>query len=44
MNLELEDGRILEIEDTGYCVSFTLLDSNGDIDDRLYMKTIRLLI
>ena len=44
MNLELEDGRILEIEDTGDCVSFTLLDSNGDIDDRLYMKTIRLLI
>ena len=28
MNLELEDGRILEIEDTGDCVSFTLLDSN----------------
>ena len=35
MNLELEDGRILEIEDTGDCVSFTLLDSNGDIYDRV---------
>lgn len=35
MNLELEDGKILEIEDTGDCVSFTLLDSNGDIDDQV---------
>ena len=35
MNLELEDGRILEIENTGDCVSFTLWDSNEDIDDQI---------
>lgn len=35
MNLELEDGRILEIENTGDCVSFTLWDSNEDINDQI---------
>ena len=35
MNLKLEDGKILEIEDTGDCVSFTLLDSDGNINDQV---------